>query len=296
MALFVRTKTHRRSVALKDVVAGEGSRPLTLAGAGAVQRLSLGAGETGEIIRLDHHLTLVRSGITDLVSHHEGKALESRHVRAGSIHVRPALTPHASQWSHAVDITVVGLEVRFLRDHAADLFRRDLSAISIQPVIGAEDSFLWHLGARLDDFISESSPPTVFVEQLLASIAMHLALTANAGPPLIPARALSGGALRRVTDYIEANLTSDLRLGNLAELLNISTYHFSRQFSREMGIGVGRYIQLRRMSLASNLLGGTSLSIAEISERVGYSDARSFSRAFLDVYGLSPQAYRRAAS
>ncbi|WP_420908493.1 helix-turn-helix domain-containing protein [Aureimonas altamirensis] len=122
---------------------------------------------------------------------------------------------------------------------------------------------------------------------------MHLTLSSDVGPVRSPGRALSKVAVRRVRDYVEAHLGSQIRLSTLAALSKLSSYHFSRQFSRETGIGVARYVQLRRMTRAVDLLAQSDVDIAEIGEAVGYRDASSFARAFRSVYGLSPQAYRR---
>lgn len=283
------------SIPVADLVGGKSSGVVSLPGVGAVQRVSLLGGETGEIIRLDHHLTFVRGGETAIYSRHAGQDLGTKTVGPGAIHVRPAIAPHLSRWSNPVELTIVSLEVRYLQDNVSDLFRRDLVNASLQPAVGMEDAFLWQLGMRLDQ-LSLMEDRSVFIEQILSTMAMHLALTASAGPILVPSRALTRAALNRVTDHINEHLTEDLRLSTLAGLSGLSIYHFSRQFSREMGIGVGQYIQLCRMRHAVDLLHRRDMSMADVSEAVGYRDASSFSRAFRKVYGVPPATYRRNAS
>lgn len=291
--VFQVVKKSGSTVSINRLLDGQIYNSLALAGAGAVQRSRLSPGGTGEIIRLDHHVTFLTAGETTLWSKHDGEVLAKRNIGRGLMHVNPALVPHLSEWNCAIDITVVSLEPRFLREQCADLFHRDLSHMLPRPRIGFEDPFLWQLGSRLGALVSMPAPPTVFIEQLLASMAMHLAFSSDVGLVRSPGRALSKATVRRVRDYVEAHLGSQIRLSTLAALSKLSSYHFSRQFSRETGISVARYVQLRRMRRAVELLAQSDPDIAEIGEAVGYRDASSFARAFRSVYGLSPQAYRR---
>jgi AraC-like DNA-binding protein len=48
-----------------------------------------------------------------------------------------------------------------------------------------------------------------------------------------------------------------------------------------------------RMSKATSLLTSTSLSIGDISVQVGYPNQLHFSRAFRNIYGMSPRQYRQ---
>jgi AraC family transcriptional regulator len=192
-------------------------------------------------------------------------------------------------------LTVVSLEEEFLHTHTSDITQFDPASITLRPVIGLKDKFLWHLGARLDALVSTPDPPTVFVEQIMATMAMHLVLMSDERPVKLRSRALSRKALRLTSEYVEANLSKDIRLEALAALAGLSIYHFSRQFGREMGMGVGRYVQVRKMQRAAELLAEKTLDISEIGEAVGYRDASSFARAFRSVYGLSPHAYRNAS-
>jgi len=293
MSFFVRTRTSPSPVPIVSLVEGRRSYLSPVPGVGAVQRIDIEPGETGEIIRLDHHITLHREGVTDLWSRHDGEEATQTCLHPGLLHIRPAQASHASAWTSPASITIFSIEPRFLREQAADLFHRDLASVSLRPMIGVKDDFLWQLGMRADAVASMGDPPRAFIETLLSTMAMHLILSANAKPLPVTARALSQAALRRTREHIEANLSSDISLATLAALSGLSTYHFSRQFMRETGIGVARFIQTCRMARASELLGDRSKTIAEIGEAVGYSDASAFSRAFRSVHGFSPQAFRR---
>lgn len=293
MSFLVRSTASTNYISVEELVHVEVSHYLKIPGVGAVQRLSADSGDTGEIVRADHHLTFVRKGVTNLQSRYDGGPHRSQRIHPGCLHIRPAALTHASTWTDPVELTIVSIEEKFLQENACDLLPHGSAAISLRPEIGVKDQFLWHLGARLDQLVRTPAPPTIFVQQIMAAMVMHLLMRCGATPAPIKPHALSQKAIRITREYIEANLSDDIRLATLASLCGLSVFHFSRQFSREMGMGVGRYVQVCKMRRAAELLIESTLSIADVGAVVGYRDSSSFARAFQSVYGSSPYAYRR---
>ena len=105
---------------------------------------------------------------------------------------------------------------------------------------------------------------------------------------------LAPGALRRVRDYIEANLESRVDLGQLAATANLSRCHFAYAFKQSMGCPPHRYIMSRRLERARHLLLTSDAAIAEIAIATGFADQSHFSRAFRAFFGVPPLAFRRS--
>lgn len=294
MSLLVRLTSSTEYIPVEELLRLEVSDYVKIPGVGAVQRVSVDSGNTGEIVRADHHLTFVRKGVTNLQSRYDGSPHRSQCIHPGCLHIRPAALTHASTWTDPVELTIVSIEEKFLQENACDLFPHVGAAMALRPEVGVRDQFLWHLGARLDQLVRTPSPPTIFVQQIMAAMAMHLVLRSGCNPAPIKPHALSQKAMRITREYVEANLSDDIRLATLASLCGLSVFHFSWQFSREMGMGVGRYVQVRKMRRAAELLIESTLSIPDVGALVGYRDGSSFARAFQSVYGSSPNAYRRA--
>lgn len=293
MSFLVRSTASTDYIPVEELVRIEVAHRFMMPGVGAVQRLSVDPGETGEIVRADHHLTFVRKGVTDLQSRYDGGPQRSQRIHPGCLHIRPAALTHASTWTDPVELTIVSIEEKFLQENACDLLPHVSAAISLRPEIGVRDQFMWHLGARLDQLVRTPAPPTIFVQQIMAAMVMHLVLRRGGKPAAIKPHSLSQKAMRLTKEYVEANLADDIRLATLASLCGLSVFHFSRQFSREMGMGIGRYVQVRKMRRAAELLIESTLSIPDVGAVVGYRDGSSFARAFQSVYGSSPSAYRR---
>ncbi|AKJ40713.1 AraC family transcriptional regulator [Pragia fontium] len=98
----------------------------------------------------------------------------------------------------------------------------------------------------------------------------------------------------QVFDYIEHHLDRTILLEQLCEVAKFSPYHFHRQFSSYCGMPVGRYIQLMRLKHASYRLVFNPLEkIIDIALDVGFQNPESFSRAFKQVFGLTPSQFRQ---
>lgn len=99
---------------------------------------------------------------------------------------------------------------------------------------------------------------------------------------------------RKVLEYIDANLDDDLTVERLSRVAAFSKYHFHRQFSGIFGIGVYRYVQLRRLKRASYQLAfRRHRQIIEIALANGFEGPESFARAFKKCIGQSPTEFRK---
>lgn len=97
---------------------------------------------------------------------------------------------------------------------------------------------------------------------------------------------------KEVMDIVEKDLTEDLSLEAIANLVHISKGYMAKIFKDVTGENVNRYIIRTRMKEAKRLLTDRELQIAEVARMVGYSSAAYFSAAFKEEYSISPKSYR----
>lgn len=97
----------------------------------------------------------------------------------------------------------------------------------------------------------------------------------------------------KIIKYICKHYTEDLTLTSIAEQFYISPFYLSKIFKRSTNLSIIEYINSLRIRQAKELLETTSIKIAEIAERVGFSSSSHFSRTFKLVIGLSPQQYKK---
>jgi AraC family transcriptional regulator len=111
------------------------------------------------------------------------------------------------------------------------------------------------------------------------------------------ARPLRGGLpawqQKRVVEFIETHLAEEISLAALAELAELSLFHFARAFTQSFGVPPHRYHMARRMDRARSLLRKPALSVTQIGIQIGFRESSSFTKAFRRFTGLTPTEYRR---
>src|ERR1700760_3860628 len=101
--------------------------------------------------------------------------------------------------------------------------------------------------------------------------------------------------MRRVLDYIDRHLDSDLDLETVSGVAAFSKFHFHRQFTATFGLSVHRYVQLARMKRASYRLAYRDAeSVTDIAMDAGYDAPDAFAPAFRERFGQSPSSFRKS--
>jgi len=93
--------------------------------------------------------------------------------------------------------------------------------------------------------------------------------------------------------YIENNLNEPLSLESVSMSCNVSKYYFHRLFSAIMGSSLNQYILSRRLNASVNLIqNNKNLSLTDIAYQLNFGTPSSYSRAFKNQYGISPNTLK----
>ena len=93
--------------------------------------------------------------------------------------------------------------------------------------------------------------------------------------------------IQAAIDYIEAHLTEEIDVHDVAARAYVSAFHFQRMFTALCGIPLGEYIRHRRLTQAAQeLLRGCK--VIEAAVKYGYDSPDSFARAFRRFHGVLP--------
>jgi len=161
--------------------------------------------------------------------------------------------------------------------------------------VGAfENQFILEMMNRLwaeaeqDDGVSR-----LFADGAILAVAAEL--LREAGRPAVHARGgLAAWQVRRVTDYMRADLARDISLSELAELAGLSPHHFCRAFKQSTGASPHVWFTLRRIERAQEIIAADpSTGLTEVALCVGFGSQSAFGTAFRRVTGISPSAWRR---
>lgn len=248
-------------------------------------------GPAGDIYIPPHvaHCILVRrSTTTELVQRH-GVKTESCHWNPGEVVIVPANLP--SFWRSNVDRDNVHIEI-----DPAWLQRAAGGKVALQSCFGRSDavlaSFAQVLLASLD---TNTSLSPSFAESMAMAISVHLVenystLVENKeGPgPLLSRRQMN-----IVIEAVAADPSEKWTIARLAELVDLSPFHFSRAFKASFGSTPHAYVSARRMEAATKLFRNLRKSIGEIARATGYASSAHFSEAFRRHWGVTPATYRK---
>ncbi|HET8726800.1 MAG TPA: AraC family transcriptional regulator [Alphaproteobacteria bacterium] len=129
-------------------------------------------------------------------------------------------------------------------------------------------------------------------QMLLAYLASRYA---ERGPRALVARGgLAPAALRRVVDFVEANLDQPLAVGDLARIAGLSAFHFARMFKQSTGESPHGFVLRRRIEQARARIRAGNQSLADIALACGFSGQSHFTARFRQVTGMTPRQFQLA--
>jgi AraC family transcriptional regulator len=242
-----------------------------------------------------HALILVTRPPEQMNLRYEGVKLD-KPPAAGSVAVMPAGSVSLWHWRGSKDSLHIYLEPSLVARVAAETFELDPSRTVVPPLDPLIVPELRAAMLAVDaELAAGGSGGPLMIESLANVVAIQL-IRHFLGPRRLASRpdtVLPRRKLDLVTEYIMENLEAKLTLEQMASIVNVSPYHFARQFKTTTGLPPHQYVIRRRVERAQHLLradGG--LSLVEIALRVGFSDQSQFSSHFKRIVGITPGQFR----
>jgi AraC family transcriptional regulator len=245
---------------------------------------------------LDHHYLVLHLGGPKRVHRRELHTVTSVDAELGAVTLVTAGTSYS--WITEGPIEFAHL---YLHPHAVDHvlneeFDRDSRSVDLIDCVARSLPLLSAMiSGMLDELESPSFGSRLVLDTLLHSVIVRLlseCSTLSQASSVAP-HAISPRRLRRVLDFIDANVGADIELGDLASVAGSSRFHFSRAFRDATGFPPYRYLIHRRIDAAKTLLLQDTLSISQIAQRCGFNSQNQFAAMFKQVFGTSPSRFRR---
>ncbi len=211
----------------------------------------------------------------------------------GSAIVNPAGEPHAGDWDGPWE------NIGFYVDRRlTEMVARDLGAGAAREIVPAcevGDIATYGLArALLQDIDADPLSCRLYAESLANVLAARLLSGRLQPAPACrgTAPALSGAAMRRVESYVADNLDRNLCVSEIAAVVELSAFHFSRRFKARTGISPYEFVTRQRIARARDLLDRTALPLSEIALRAGFSSQSHLCARFRKTVGTTPRRYR----
>lgn len=214
------------------------------------------------------------------------------------IAIIPAGITHSCSWDTPAQFMVLAIEPTLLQQVGQDWVNPD--RIELLPQFMSESDALMHsiLSTLKAEAEQGGMGSQLLIDSLKTALAVHLLRNYCATRPKLSSdtHGLPQSKLALVKDYINHHLHQDLKLTELAAIVQLSPYYFLRLFKQSMGITPHQYILQCRLHQAKYLLQHSQLSIVEIAARTGFCDQSHLTRSFKRIVGATPKQILQSRS
>lgn len=159
--------------------------------------------------------------------------------------------------------------------------------VEVQDIVAIEK-----LASLLVDEVSHPSKHAVYAESLVGSIVTGLLDIPERGGER-PGGRLTQAQMNKLIARIDACSGCRLTVAEMAATVGLSESWFANVFKQTTGTTPLQWQLGRRIDLARKLLAESDLTIADIAVQLGFSDQAHLTKAFRQVAGETPAAWRR---
>jgi AraC family transcriptional regulator len=222
----------------------------------------------------------------------------------GRVDIIPAFLSHSTNWDREVEFSVIAICPTLLNLATQETTPREIELI---PQVSIDDPVIQQLALALKlEIQTGCRSGRLYGELLGTALAARLLQNYAVSKPSLGFNAdgLPQSQLKRVIDYMRANLTQDLSILDLAKLASMSESHFSRGFKQSVGISPYQYLMQQRVERAKQLLEkrslakppGTGIAISTIALDCGFANQTHLTKVFRQMTGTTPKAYQKRLS
>ena len=214
-----------------------------------------------------------------------------------------SLLTHAAQshwrWSEDVEVTHLYLSPETMAEVAAEAYERHVKDVELHDVLKADDPVLMGIAASLAREAQEAGlGGRLYVESLRNHACVHI--LRHYADVIFREPSRSGGLSRAqcqlLNQYFEENLDRNLSLAELAGVVQLSVFHFTRKFRAEFGCPPHAYVMRKRIERAKAQLARRDIPLKVVAANSGFSDQSHMTRLFQRLLGVTPAEYRKAAT
>jgi AraC-like DNA-binding protein len=152
------------------------------------------------------------------------------------------------------------------------------------------DAYSAHVGAK-----AEGMNVLVLALHSLEDEQAQEIVDAYLGATLAPVEVIGGlppRRLQKVFSHIKDNVARDLTVSELADVVGMSQYYFSKLFKMSTGTTPHQYVMRQRVERAQEHLRESRTPLAEVATQVGFETQSHFTSVFRRLVGVTPKHYR----
>jgi AraC-like DNA-binding protein len=128
-------------------------------------------------------------------------------------------------------------------------------------------------------------------DALIADLAEGLLVGEGPDGRPVPSRRVDAAVIERARQFLDAERTRVVHSSELEAITGLTRYDLARQFRLMFGTSPHRYLLMRRLDLARQLI-FEPRPLADVAGEAGFADQAHFTRVFKAAFGLTPARYR----
>lgn len=268
---------------------------------GATFRHFDGTSRSIEQPALDENVVAIHLGGPKRVTRWQGACRQTWDVPVHSLTFMPAFRANRWHTDGVVEYAHLTLGADLLARFACEEFDKQPGELVLLGRVGVTDPLIAELMLSLHREAAMPERNRLYRESLLTTLALAAmqhhstlgsgAMRAGTSNKLIRG-GLAGWQLRRITEYMEANVARDIGVDELVCITGLSRSQFFRAFRRSTGETPANHMQRLRMRYAGTLL-LEGRPVGDVAALLGYVNHSQFSAAFARANGISPSMWRR---
>jgi AraC family transcriptional regulator len=218
-------------------------------------------------------------------------------VRRGDLFVTRSKTPYELRWNSPsgaeLEVLHIHLSVDQLTTALEAVYGDKAADVEVTEFFGRDETlahFCFACAELLSSGTAVSAKRVAAFDLLAIHIAEKYTNVASQRPDYPGGFPIA--RLRKIEDYVRANLAESISIEKLADVAELSPFHFSRVFKQATGMTPLQFVTRERMLQAQRLIRETTRTLIEIALEVGYTSPSHFAQVFRRMVGVTPTEFR----
>ncbi|MGL5081599.1 MAG: helix-turn-helix domain-containing protein [Microcoleaceae cyanobacterium] len=241
-----------------------------------------------------HHTICVNTGNSITLERTvDGRSQTIDAIPIGDIGFYPANSHQTFQAHQESEAIQLYLQPSLLHRTEAELCLKDGIAL-IPKLTPGVDPLIQYIAIALKTSLEmDGTASRLYADAMANALAVHLLVhySTYRSPVSKPSGRLSEPQIKQVIDYIHDHVERDIKLAELANLAQLSSYHFTRLFKQSIGLAPHQYHIRCRIDRAKQLLLDRKMPLSEIAISVGFSSQAHLNYHFKRCVGTTPMTF-----